>query len=134
MADLNTLLVSGLFSHSSGSPVYAQAVWDAANTAETRGTISNTADEVYDHRIKVVTGGATTLGLTMFTSVNHAIFRNSDSTNFVTLTWDDANGDTNTLVIAAGKIAIIPDLDPSAACTVEANSATVVMDIFIDGQ
>ena len=92
-----------------------------------------TIDEWYKRKVEApITTGAD-LDLTMFASVSHVVVHNTDGSNFVTLTWDDAAADTNTIVIAAGSFAVIPDLDPSATCNITADTAACYCDVFVCG-
>lgn len=98
-----------------------------------KANIETTPDEVYDHQIEAALTTGSDLDLTHFASANYITVRNLDGTNFVTVTWDDANGDTNTVVIAAGKFMVMPDIDPSATVNITADTAVCICQVLVDG-
>lgn len=98
-----------------------------------RGAMATAPDEVLGGLLECDITTGTTLDISILASVNYAIVKNEDDGNFATVTWDNANGDTQTQVIAAGKFTVICDLDPSATFKIVADTAAVLCDILIDG-
>jgi len=126
MADLTTYQLSAITTNTAGTVTY-----DTFSLPSSRWA-AYASDEWYHHHIEAALAGSV-LGLTHFASVDHLIICNLDGSNFVTVEWDDAAAHTNTIVVAAGKVAIIPDVDPSATVTVTADTAVVLCDIFVAG-
>lgn len=98
-----------------------------------RSKIETAADEVYNHLIEAALTTGSDLDLTHFASANYLTIHNLDGTNFITLTWDDANADTNHIVIAAGKFVVMPDVDPSATVNLTADTAACLCRVLVDG-
>ena len=83
-----------------------------------------------------ITGGTdvwTVAAPSQFTSITGLLIKNLDSTNFVTVKWDNAAGDTIPLVLLAGGWNFITDIDPTALFNVTADTATVAIELYITG-
>ncbi len=127
MAELLTFALTTTWTNTDGSENYGTKNWTA------RGAITSAPDEVLGGLLECDTGAGMTLDISILASVNYATIKNEDATNFVTVTWDNANGDTQTQVIAAGKFTTICDLDPSATFKVAADTASCLCEIQVDG-
>jgi hypothetical protein len=124
MADTATIELKATFSDSS--------VTGSLKAASLIATFTVSADEVYAHRIEAALGGST-IGLTHFASVDYLIVHNTDTTNYVSLQWDDAVPETETIKIDAGKFTVMPDVDPSAAVIITSNTAVCMCDVWVIG-
>ena len=67
--------------------------------------------------------------------VKTLIVKNTDATNYVTLVWRSAgnSGNDNKVRIAAGELAVIPDVTETTNPTLQANTAACLCRITIMG-
>jgi len=60
--------------------------------------------------------------------------QNTDDTNYVTASWKDASGSTNTVRVAAGSgLLVTTDVDPTVDVTLVADTAVCVCKVLILG-
>jgi hypothetical protein len=83
-----------------------------------------TPDEwVLNRRVDCATAGETiTTNLGTCTTF---IVKNDDATNYVTLAYTNTAAASNSIIVAAGRTAVIPDLDPGQTITITANTLPV---------
>jgi hypothetical protein len=84
--------------------------------------------------ISAATGG-TSYTISYFTTITGCVFKNNDSTNFVTITYRNAgNGaNDNKVKILAGQHAVLTDLTVATALTLTADTAAVEVEIYLEG-
>lgn len=106
------------------------------NCRSTIPSETNTVTMVLNHTVKCVTGG-TSVGLAGigFTTLNEVILHNTDSTNFVTLTFTTLVGNISagTMKILAGQTVVLTDVDPNNTFSIAGDSATVACELFVYG-
>lgn len=133
MADKANIHLEVITGHAAGSTSYVRTDTGAVYDYFLPTITAPTPDEYTHWTIETATGAGTTIAVAHYASVDYAIIVNKDGANFVTVTWDDANADTNTLVVAAGKFAVIPDFDPSSTFKIVADTGAVLCDVWLCG-
>lgn len=94
---------------------------------------TETPDEYRELKLQVDTTPAVALDVSDFATVSFVAIRNTDDNNFVTVVWTDSAANANTQKLAAGRCLVIPDIDPSATFSLQANNAAVVCKLLIAG-
>lgn len=90
-------------------------------------------DEVINQKVEAALSGGTTIGISYLASVTFLAIKNTDSTNFVTVTWTDSAANANVQKVPAGGLFAVPDVDPSATFKITADTAVVICKIVITG-
>lgn len=91
-----------------------------------------TPDEGAYNIIDAATGG-TTYETGILTTCTLFAVQNTDTTNYVTVTWTDSGSSSNSQRVPAGGILVVPDIAPGTDPTLTANTATVRCKVFIAG-
>lgn len=103
------------------------------SNAETHGyTLALTPDEWFHRRIEADTGG-TTVAISTYASMTGVFAYNRDSTNYVTVNFATAAIASVTIRLDAGEFFFSPDILPTTAITLTANTAAVVVDLYTAG-
>lgn len=91
-----------------------------------------TPSEVLTSRVSAATGG-TTVELGSFTTPTVAIVKNTDATNYVTVTYTNAASSAQSVVLLAGETSVLTDVKASADLVLTANTAACVCDVVVLG-
>lgn len=93
-----------------------------------------TPDEIYQRRLEVSNGAATSLVISEFLTVGSMIINNTHATDYVTVTYTSSGAATACeFQIPAGDYAKIVDVDPSVAPTLQSGAGAVTVDVFVAG-
>ncbi len=110
----------------------AQLFYSEASDYQPNQFDGTTSDAVEDSTVTApiatkvsaaTSAGTNYQGASHLTSLKGLFVQNNDSTNYVVLTFDDREGNTNTLQIDAGDWTYISDIDPTATINLTANTA-----------
>ena len=74
-----------------------------------------------------------TVNTTKYDSIMAVVVKNNDATNSVTVAFQNAAASAQSQVLAAGKVAVFPDVLPSANLTLTASSGTIECEVFVMG-
>lgn len=96
--------------------------------------VTNTVTEGLAYTVTAVSGG-TGIDLTNFTTLNEVILHNTDTTNYVDVTFTTANGGTSGAVmrVPAGGQICLTDVDPVNTFSLATASADVCVDLMAWG-
>lgn len=77
------------------------------------------------------TGGTALIAASQFTTVQRLGLENTDTSNYVTVTWTSVLGSVaSIMVIGPGATALIPNIVNTTAVTVTANTAACIVKYF----
>ena len=74
-----------------------------------------------------------TVNTTKYDSIMAVVVKNNDATNSVTVAFQNAAASAQSQVLAAGKVAVFPDVLASANLTLTASSGTIECEVFVMG-
>jgi hypothetical protein len=75
----------------------------------------------------------TTLVLTNWSTVTFVLFKNKDTTNYVTVTWTDPGSTANSQRVAAGGFLVLPSISVAANIVMTANTANCACELVVAG-
>ena len=124
MADYAKIAVRATYSKNSD--------YSGPKIATSFGDYESTPDEAEYYIVDAETTGAT-ITTSKYGSLTTVVVKNNDSTNQVTVAFQNAAAAAQSQVIAAGKFGVFPDVLASANITLTASGATVECEVYIQG-
>lgn len=126
MADYCKLRLITTYSDNSD---YSDPVVEADWSAEYR------PDEIIQRKVEAATGGTAVTATDLDDPIIALAIYNRDDTNYVEVDYTEgaAGAATPTIRVPAKGLAVIPDIDSTAAITITANTAACICDVIILG-
>lgn len=131
MPDLLTMSIEAIFSDTNKTKTFF--TWPYAHATQSGHEFTETPDEAKFLTVEAATGAGETVDVADLTTVTYLLVYNTDGTNFVTVSFDNAAAATVAIKVLPGQCAVIPDVDPTAAVTLVADTGACICLVAVTG-